>query len=158
MHWSLREVRPVIALTERSAMGERIWQVRGDLLNSDPDANHFVVEIDNDGSALLRFGDDVHGRRPEPGTVFTARYRIGNGRSGNIGADSLAHVVLNRPEITVVRNPLPAVGGQDPESLEDVRQRAPVAYRVQERAVTPDDYADVTERHPDVQRAAATLR
>ena len=55
-------------------------------------------------------------------------------------------------------NPLPAVGGQDPESLEDVRQRAPVAYRVQERAVTPADYAEVTERYPEVQRAAATFR
>ena len=57
-----------------------------------------------------------------------------------------------------MRNPLPAQGGQDPESLEDVRQRAPVAYRVQERAVTPADYAEVTERYADVQRAAATFR
>lgn len=158
MRWSLRDVRPVIELTERSDRGANAWQVRGDLLNSDPDADHFVVEIDNDGSALLRFGDDVHGRRPESGTAFTARYRTGNGRSGNIGADSLVHLVLNRPEITLVRNPLPAVGGRDPESLEDVRQRAPVAYRVQERAVAPADYAEVTERHPDVQRAAATFR
>ena len=39
-----------------------------------------------------------------------------------------------------------------------MRQRAPVAYRVQERAVTPADYAAVTERHADVQRAAATFR
>ncbi len=158
MHWSLRDVRPAIALTERSERGDRAWQVRGDLLNSDPDADHFVAEIDNDGAAMLRFGDDVHGRRPEPGTLFIVRYRIGNGRSGNIGADSLAHVVLNRPEITVVRNPLPAVGGQEPESLEDARQRVPAAYRVQERAVAPADYAEVTERHPDVQRAAATFR
>ena len=158
MQWSLRDVRPAIQLTEGSDTESIVWQVRGDLLNSDPDADHFVVEIDNDGAAVLRFGDDVHGRRPEPGTAFTARYRVGNGRAGNIGADSLAHVVLNRPEITVMRNPLPAAGGQEPESLEDARQRAPVAYRVQERAVAPADYAEVTERHPDVQRAAATFR
>jgi predicted phage baseplate assembly protein len=117
-----------------------------------------VVEVDNDGSGTIRFGDDVHGRRPESGTAFTARYRIGNGRAGNIGADALVHIGLTVPEITLVRNPLPAVGGQDPESLQDVRQRAPVAYRIQERAVTPGDYAEVTERRADVQRAAASFR
>ena len=42
--------------------------------------------------------------------------------------------------------------------MQDVRQRAPVAYRVQERAVTEADYAEVTERRADVQRAAATFR
>ena len=60
--------------------------------------------------------------------------------------------------IASVRNPLPAVGGTEPESLEDVRQYAPSAFRTQERAVTPADYAEVTERHPSIQQAAATLR
>ena len=60
--------------------------------------------------------------------------------------------------IAPVRNPLPAVGGVEPESLEDVRQYAPSAFRTQERAVTPADYAEVTERHPFIQQAAATLR
>jgi len=158
MQWSLRDVRPAIAVTATMDGAHTPWTVRRDLLNSDASANDYVVEIDNGGSGVLRFGDDMHGRRPEAGTTFTARYRIGNGLAGNIGADSLAHLALPVPEIKAVRNPLPASGGQDPESLEDVRQRAPVAYRVQERAVTPADYAAVTERHADVQRAAATFR
>ena len=158
MQWSLREVQPAITLTGTVAGARAPWTVRRDLLNSDASANDYVVEIDNGGTGVLRFGDDVHGRRPEPGTTFTARYRVGNGPAGNIGADALAHLALQVPEIKAVRNPLPASGGQDPESLEDVRQRAPVAYRVQERAVTPADYAAVTERYVDVQRAAATFR
>jgi len=158
MQWSLRDVRPAITLTGTLAGTRTPWAVRGDLLNSDASANDYVVEIDNGGTGALRFGDDVHGRRPEPGTIFTARYRIGNGTAGNIGADALAHIALHVPQITAVRNPLAASGGQEPESLEDVRQRAPVAYRVQERAVTSADYAAVTERHADVQRAAATFR
>src|SRR6185295_16981719 len=45
------------------------------------------------------------------------------------------------------------------ESLEHVRQNAPQAFRVQERAVTPADYAAVTKRCDlGIQRAAATLR
>ena len=46
----------------------------------------------------------------------------------------------------------------DPESIETVRQRAAYAFRIQERAVTPEDYATVTARHVQIQRAAATLR
>ena len=34
----------------------------------------------------------------------------------------------------------------------------PTAFRRQERAVTPEDYAEVAERHAEVQRAAATFR
>jgi hypothetical protein len=155
---SLRDVRPAIRLTGTKGSDTRSWEARRDLLNSNATADEYVVEIENDGAGRIRFGDDMHGRRPEPGTEFFARYRVGNGRSGNIGADSLRHLALNLPEITLVGNPLPAAGGQEPESLEDVRQRAPVAYRIQERAVTPADYAEVTERHSAVQRAAATFR
>ncbi|MEK6804818.1 MAG: putative baseplate assembly protein [Nitrospirota bacterium] len=158
LQWSLRDVQPAVTLTGTKGTETRTWTARRDLLNSDAAADEYVTEVENDGSGTIRFGDDVHGRRPESGTAFTARYRIGNGREGNIGADALVHIALALPEITQVRNPLPAAGGQEPESLQDVRQRAPVAYRVQERAVTPADYAEVTERRTDVQRAAATFR
>ena len=33
--------------------------------------------------ARLRFGDDINGMRPEPDSVFTAAYRLGNGTAGN---------------------------------------------------------------------------
>ncbi len=158
LQWDLRTVQPSILLAGMKGPETTTWTARRDLLNSSAEADEYVVEVENDGSGTIRFGDDVHGRRPESGTEFTARYRVGNGRAGNIGADSLVHIALTLPEITLVRNPLPAVGGQDPESMQDVRQRAPVAYRVQERAVTEADYAEVTERRADVQRAAATFR
>ncbi len=155
MQWAQRDVQPVVTLTTPNGTA---WTARRDLLNSSASAEEFVAEINNDGAAVIRFGNDVHGRRPDPGTKFFATYRVGNGRAGNIGTDSLTHIALNIPEIVSVYNPLPAQGGADPETLEDVRQRAPVAYRMQERAVTPSDYAEVTERYPDVQRTAATFR
>ena len=158
LQWDLREVQPSITLTGTKGTVTTTWAARRDLLNSSAEGDEYVVEVDNEGSGIIRFGDDVHGRRPESGTAFAARYRVGNGRAGNIGADSLVHIAHTLPEIALVRNPLPAVGGLEPESLQDVRQRAPVAYRVQERAVTEADYADVTERRADVQRAAATFR
>ncbi len=135
------------------------WNPRRDLLDSQADAPDFVVEIENDGLAVLRFGDDTHGRRPNEGTVFTATYRIGNGVAGNVGADSIAHIVTSASNVfTAVTNPLPAAGGVDPERIDAVRRDAPEAFRTQERAVTAADYAAATERRADIQRAAATFR
>jgi hypothetical protein len=157
MNWNTRTAMPAISL---SSTAPATWLPKRDLLNSGPNANEFVVEIDTDGAAYLRFGDDLLGRRPDPKTKFIATYRIGNGIAGNVGAESLAHIVpptgLN--SITLVRNPLPAQGGVEPETIEDVRQRAPAAFRTQERAVTESDYAEVTQRDKRVQRAAATFR
>jgi uncharacterized phage protein gp47/JayE len=158
LQWSLRDVQPALELTSVLNSETTQWTARRDLLSSDATAEEFVAEIDNDGTVSVRFGDDRRGKRPEPDTVFTATYRVGNARAGNIGADTLAHIAVDIPQINKLRNPLPGQGGLDPESIEDVRQRAPVAYRVQERAVTPADYAEVTERHVGVQRAAATFR
>ncbi|MCB1940397.1 MAG: baseplate J/gp47 family protein, partial [Rhodocyclaceae bacterium] len=80
------------------------------------------------------------------GTEFTARYRIGNGPDGNVGAGAIAHAGTKEAAIVAVSNPLPASGGVAPESAAQLRRRAPQAFRTQQRAVTPADYAEVTER------------
>lgn len=154
-----RAAAPVVTLSGLEGTAPpRAWEARPDLLGSDRDDAHFVVEVDDQGVARLRFGDDAHGRRPLADTQFAATYRSGNGIAGNVGADALAHVVTNVPGVTAVTNPLPAAGGVDPETSDDVRAYAPFAFRRQERAVTAADYADVCLRRPDVQRAAASFR
>ncbi len=136
-----------------------LWTPRRDLLASADDATDFVVEIESSGRARLRFGDDDHGKRPDSGTSFVATYRCGNGIAGNVGAEAIAHIVsVANGVFTLVRNPLAAAGGVEPEDIEVVRRDAPHAFRTQERAVTPADYAAAAERRPDVQRAAATFR
>jgi hypothetical protein len=139
------------------------WTPQSDLLGSGPDDRHFVVEIDNDGVAHLRFGDDEFGQRPAPGTAFFAVYRIGNGTRGNVGADAISQLVsrstLSGPTIHA-RNPLPATGGVDPEPIAEAKLYAPSLFRKQlERAITADDYAKIAKRDFDLalQRAAAQL-
>jgi len=144
--------------------GIRSWTPVPDLLASDPDDPHLVVEVDDDQVARLRFGDDVLGRAPEAGAPFGVRYRVGNGRTGNVGAGSLAHVVhptrLSGAGLTVT-NPLPAVGGTDPEQVADVRLLAPSAFRRdRQRAVTAADYAELAVRDfaAELQSAEGELR
>lgn len=153
-----RGIVPSIHLVSTLGADSAVWLPRRDLLASAADATELVVEIESDGRASLRFGDDEHGARPDSGTAFTATYRVGNGVAGNVGAEALRHIASPHAEIVAVRNPLPARGGREPESIEDGRKNAPEAFRVQQRAVTPADYAEVTERSGEVQRAAATFR
>ena len=157
-----RRALPMIVLesTRPDDQTPRAWSARLDLLSSGPTATDFVVEVESDGSAALRFGDDRFGLRPDAGTAFRARYSVGNGSVGNVGAEAIERVLSTDAALrdAVVRNPLPAAGGTDPESVEQVRQYAPTAFRTQERAVTADDYARIVERHPAVQRATATFR
>jgi hypothetical protein len=158
---SMRDVLPQIQLEGTLKSNTQNWQAQRTLLNSAAGATDFVVEVDDDGGAQLRFGDDEHGERPDSGTAFTGTYRVGNGSAGNVGAESIVHLVAaggDLPNVLSVRNPLPAQGGVDPEDSATVRRNAPEAFRTQERAVTTDDYAAVIERNRNVQRAAATMR
>ncbi|MFK0103761.1 baseplate J/gp47 family protein [Streptomyces sp. NPDC091217] len=152
-------VDPALALPALDALhdGTGPWTAVRDLLDAGPYAAQCVVETEDDGRAFLRFGDGDHGRAPVPGTAFTAAYRTGGGTAGNVGRDTLTR--LSAP-VTGVRvgNPLPAAGGTDPEPVEQVRQWAPQAFRVRQRAVTDADYAEVTGRLAQVRQTVAARR
>jgi predicted phage baseplate assembly protein len=166
-HWQFRDVLPEVELTD-TGTGQR-WSPRRDLLASDQTAQEFVAEVEDDGRAFLRFGDDTFGEAPAEGTSFAPVYRVGNGVAGNIGAGTLGHLVGDARVARLagvlvgVTNPLPARGGTEPETIEEVRSRSPFAFRVQARAVTPADYEQAartypSEQHPEIQQAVATFR
>ncbi len=149
---------PAITLSGTSNASTETWLPKQDLLESGESEKVFVVEIENDGTASLRFGDGTNGSAPSTGTIFSADYRIGNGASGNVGSDSLTNLAVGDARITASRNPLPATGGADPETSDQIRRRAPQAFLTQARAVTMPDYAVVAEQNPQVDRAVGMLR
>jgi hypothetical protein len=139
------------------------WLPARDLLSAGPRDRLFVGELGDDGQLALRFGDGIHGAAPPAGGQVRVFYRVGNGTAGNVGADAINHLVLcdggQLEEVLAVRNPLPAVGGTDPEPVSDVRQLAPLAPRASRlRAVTADDYAGLAAGVRGVLRAAADIR
>jgi len=172
-------VLPDVDLRETNQAGPS-WDVRSDLISSGSNRD-VVIEVDDEGSGWMRFGgpdDGVmrNGLRPRAGTVLHATYRTGNGTIGNVGVgavraviddpnslDPMLRAVLKQPGAVKVWNPLPAQGGTEPETIEHVRQRAPFAFRRQERAVTADDYAARAGMFdqpgwPRIQQAVATIR
>jgi hypothetical protein len=158
LHWDNRTVKPHVVLHSRRNDQDTTWTPVRDLLGSDAIDAHFVAELENDGCTYIRFGDGTNGMRPVAGESFLGDYRIGNGALGNVGAESLVHIVIADTAVRSVTNPLPAAGGTVPETIESVRNAAPFAFRTQKRAVTLADYANEAGRHAEVQKAAATLR
>lgn len=156
---------PPIDCSSAANAQRRIWKPLYDLLESGGEDFNFVVEMDNDGIAHLRFGDDELGRAPDPLEVFCARYRIGNGPAGNVGAGTITRMALYNDDgslngITVAPcNPFAATGGTANEPLREIKLFAPGAFMIdQERAITADDYARLAGEYPGVLRAAASLR
>ncbi len=171
----VREVMPAVVLKLSYPNGApEIWSPVPHLLDSTTYDQHFVAEIDNAGEAKLRFGDDQYGRRPTGADGAIARFRLGNGRAGNVGAGVLVHVVEPNPgdpldpgnpgvplalaDVERVYQPLAARLGTDAETIEEVRQLAPEAFRaVQFRAVTEADWDEVALRHPAVAAAKSSF-
>jgi hypothetical protein len=172
-----RETAPaaLLRLTFPSGEVER-WEPVPDLLDSDLYDEHFVAEVDNEGEATLRFGDDQYGKRPLEATAVQARYRLGGGRAGNLGAEALVHVIepgadlLVDPEhpgggaeafadVAAVYQPLAAMAGQDPETIAEVHETAPEAFRAEQfRAVTEADWAGAAVKARGVAAAKARFR
>lgn len=153
-----------VGLKEKDNDETIVWTAVRDLLASMPDERHFVVEVDNRGRSTVRFGDGGSGRAPDAGSMFHTSYRVGNGATGNVGAEAINRIVFKTGTQNgaglQVRNPLPADGGRESESIEDVKLFAPHAFRrVLDRAIATDDYVAIVERDfAQVQRAAASLQ
>jgi predicted phage baseplate assembly protein len=152
---------PQISLKSSDAVS---WMPLSDLLSSGDNDPVFVVEVERDDTAFLRFGDNQYGEAPEIGLTFTASYRVGNGSIGNIGRDTLGHVLIGPTfpsspgTITAVRNPLAATGGVEPEAMNHIVQYAPFTYQSQLRCVTENDYGNAAAQLAGIRESRGTLR
>jgi hypothetical protein len=158
MHYDASEALPAVSLSSFFDNRTTAWTPLPNLLQAGPVDANFVVEVEYDGTARLRFGDNTNGLRPDSGTAFAAAYRVGNGSAGNVGAESLVFLAANDARIVGCTNPLPASGGVDPETTEQIRRRAPEAFLTQERAIIMPDYVAIAERNNQIDEAVATLR
>ena len=132
-----RAARPAVAL-EGTLLGQtEPWTPQLDLLGERRRRRaEFVVEVENDGAATLRFGDDV--ARPPAGAARVRGDvpRRQRRRRQRRRRRDRARRRRSNGAILGATNPLPAAGGTDPEPADAVRRDAPEAYLVQQRAVT----------------------
>jgi hypothetical protein len=126
-------------------------------LDSGPGDQHFVVLVDQNDRATVRFGDGLQGAIPT-GTI-RMRYKTGGGPQGNVDAErivvlegSFADAFGNPVEVSVT-NPAPARGGVPRQSLAAARVRAPASLRTLNRTVSREDFENNALRLPEVARA-----
>ena len=142
---------------------------------SDENGDHFIVETDESGLSLIRFGNGTNGMRLPEGAVVTCDFQFGDGPAGNIGLDKLVNSVKAVPAIvsrigngpkTLLAaaqasllgswNPFDVVDGRSPEPAAEIIRRVPEAYRARQlRAVTLKDYVNRAQEVAGVSRAAA---
>jgi predicted phage baseplate assembly protein len=120
-----------------------------------------IVHLDwlSGAGHTVRFGDGEFGVSPADGTRFEVRYRLGNGRAGNVPIDAITHHGSADPLIAGVTNPLAVTDGQEPESVGEARHVVPYEWQtVAYRAVRTEDYAEALTRLDWVQGAGAVSR
>jgi len=130
-----------------SADGWEQWSRVNSFAESDAHARHFMLD---DRTGTISFGPMIrtadgtmraYGATPLQGAnVRVPSYFTGGGKAGNVDAGKLTLIRSAIPFVSKVENPLAAVGGVDAESVEEVKQRAPMIVRTRERAVTAHDY------------------
>ncbi|MER5544289.1 putative baseplate assembly protein [Streptomyces sp. NPDC002589] len=149
---------PVVEVS--SADGWQRWSVVEHFGRSRPDDRHVRVDATTGEFTFppaLREADGtlrLCGAVPEKGAhIRVSRYRTGGGPAGNVARGAISVLRSSVPYIARVTNREAARGGVDGETIANAKLRAPDALRMQERAVTAEDYEIISRQAaPSVRR------
>jgi hypothetical protein len=148
--------RSTVEVQVTPSVGSPNWTEQHGLVHSRSGDQHFVVEIDENLRALVRFGDGVNGETLPENAVVQCTWLSGLGPDGNVGCDSLIRFDSPAPS-AICWNPFDVVDGLAPETQAKIKRRVPEAYLYrQQRAVTLADYAACAEAVAGVHAAVAS--
>jgi hypothetical protein len=101
----------------------------------------YYLYEDITGSYAIEFGDGVLGKTLVNGNIVSVAYMVHEDSVYANGVDSLTLVtdIDGFVDANITVN-VPANGGSDRESIEQIRMRAPLAWEAQGRSVTANDY------------------
>ena len=117
----------------------------------------YTARIDDDGNTVVQFGDGIHGARLPTGQEnVRATYRKGVGTAGNVKAGQLTTLLTRPLGLKAALNPIPAVGGDDPEPRDAARDNGPLQVRTLDRVVSLLDYEDFARAYSGIAKALAT--
>ena len=154
---------PALVAARRHARADvEDWLSVPDLLESGPFDDHFVAEIDDDGRALLRFGDDQYGRSLRRGRV--AR-RSSTASATDARATSDATSIVHVAPAVDRRSDHGAAQSARRHATAPIPRRSSTSGSSRRRPSTPScsgrsprtDWAQAARRQPGVAGAAATL-
>ncbi|WP_199439400.1 putative baseplate assembly protein [Umezawaea beigongshangensis] len=132
------------------------WHEVDSFAGRGPDERVHVVETDERGVVSVRFGDGVRGARLPTGVEnVRARYRVGLGAVGNVGAGRITQLTTRPLGVSGVDNPLRATGGADPDDAGQLRRNIPLRVTAFDRLVSVSDHEDFARARAGIGRASA---
>ncbi|WP_230971487.1 putative baseplate assembly protein [Nitrogeniibacter aestuarii] len=144
------------ASTLEVRVNDILWEEADTLYNADAKAHRFETAQDDGGVTTIRFGDGIEGARlPGGSSNVRASYRKGIGVAGNVGDGKLTTLLSRPPGVSDVVNPSPATGGEDPETLDQARDNAPLTVLTLDRAVSIVDYTNFARAFAGIDKAHA---
>ncbi len=121
------------------------WKPVDSFFESGPRSRHYLRAPT---TGQLIFGDGSKGMMPPEGrnNIVARKYQIGGGVKGNVNAHTITALTRSIAYIDKVTNHTAAVGGADPETVEEAKVRAPMEIKSRDRAVTAEDFESLAKR------------
>jgi predicted phage baseplate assembly protein len=132
------------------------WKEEGSLYQQPRTARVFATLNRVEGYTDILFGDGIEGSTlPTGQNNIRANYRIGSGLAGNVAAGSIT-TLMDRPlGVSGVNNPQASTGGQDAQSVDGIRDNAPLSVLTLGRAVSVTDYQNFARSFAGIAKAYA---
>lgn len=133
------------------------WHEVLDFYDSSPHDRHYRLDR---LTGEIRFGDGKTGKVPPQGrqNIRLSHYCTGGGNRGNLPAQTIKQLKTTIPYIDSVSNLEPSSGGAEQESLERLQDRGPKILRHRDKAVTVQDFEDLTfAASTDIARVLVTV-
>lgn len=147
------------ASTMQLRVNDVLWHQAETLSGLQPTDRRYLLQTDSseDGDTLtVVFGNGREGARLPTGSAnIKATYRYGMGKAGNVAARKISQLATHPLGAQEVSNPLPATGGADADSRDQVRRNAPLAVMALDRLVSVQDYADFSRTFAGISKASA---
>jgi predicted phage baseplate assembly protein len=144
---------PPVGMVDAEPERWETWSMVDTFADSGPESRHFTVDAT---SGEVRFGPAVrladgslrrYGAIPPKGAILRLpHYRTGGGSAGNVSARAINVLRSSIPFVAAVYNRRAAVGGVDGETVAEAKVRGPLELRTRNRAVTAEDYEQLTRR------------
>jgi hypothetical protein len=137
--------------------GDGTYSRVDNFLDSSATDKHFVLAVDAQDKATIRFGNGINGSIPS-GTI-DVDYKTGGGSIGQLEENTLTVIEgifkdqFDNPVVVTVNNAAQTDGGLDRQTNAQIKLLAPRSLRVLERAVAREDYEIVADQVSGVARS-----
>jgi hypothetical protein len=139
------------------------WTYQDNLLEYGPNDNVFTTSRNEDDTVNIVFGDAVNGAIPASGQLISSTYKTSVGTAGNVKSLAVTDVTfipgnldVQAPTYLTVTNTLPASGGANSDSTDQLKAKIKASISARRRAITTTDFAKLALQVSQVGKANAS--